>query len=607
MSIKAEAVWAPSPSTTRGQPTQLSVDPKGERLAYASNKSIFLRSIDQPSQSTQYTSHTTTTTVARFSPSGYYVASGDISGTVRVWDCVGEGATKGEYPIISGRINDLAWDGDSQRIIAVGDGKEKFGHCITADSGNTVGEISGHSSQINTVSVRQQRPLRAATGSDDTSLAFFHGAPFKFNTSLRRHQRYIYGTAFSPDGTHLVSVGADKKIWLYDGKTGEPKNQIGEGEHTGSIFAVSWAKDSKRFVTSSADQTVKIWDVESGKVVQSWRMGEEGTVSIQDHQVGVVWPTGRSDGLIISLNLAGDLTYLQEGKSKPLRVVQGHQKNITSITPSSDNSADSTFYTGDTNGRICTYDHTGNGETIEGDAHKNYISGLTSSPGRIYSVGWDDALRTIDTSAKTFTGTSTKTDGQPRGVATLSTSTIIATHKGLFILSQNDNSILKQITTPYAPTILAANSSHIAVGGDDSAQHMYDHDLKEIKSIPHPSSVTALSFAPSSSSTPYLAVGFASGKILVYELDNPEPVITRWSSHTGRVTSIDWDAQGARAVSGALDTNIFVWSVKKPGQRVSVGAAHKEGVNGVRWAGEDRVVSVGGDAAVKVWKVEGVE
>jgi len=484
-----------------------------------------------------------------------------------------------------------------------------------------VGEISGHSSQINSVSVRQQRPLRAATGSDDTSLAFFHGAPFKFNTTLRKHQRYIYGVAFSPDGTYLVSVGADKKIWLYDGKTGEEKGQIGEGEHTGSIFAISWAKDSRRFVTSSADQTVKIWDAETGKVVQSWRMGEEGKVSIQDHQVGVVWPAGRSDGLIISLNLAGDLTYLQEGKPEILRIIQGHQKNTTSIIPSmkgegllknitslvsgTEKSSNRTFFTGDTSGRICAYDSTGDAATIEGDAHKNYISGLSSSSGRIYSVGWDDTLRTIDTSARIFTGTSTKTDGQPRGVATTSTSTIVATHKGISILSQKENSVVKHIPTSYSPTVIAANLTHIVVGGDDSAQHMYDFDLKEIKTIPHPSQVTALSFSPSSNR--YLAVGFASGKIIVYEPNNPEPVITRWSSHTGRVTSIDWDESGEKAVSGSLDTNIFVWSVKKPGQRVSVGSAHKEGVNGVRWAGEGRVVSVGGDAAVKCWKVEGVE
>ena len=45
-------------------------------------------------------------------------------GTVQVRDCVGEGATKGEYSIIGGRIQDLAWDSDSQRIIAVGNGKD---------------------------------------------------------------------------------------------------------------------------------------------------------------------------------------------------------------------------------------------------------------------------------------------------------------------------------------------------------------------------------------------------------------------------------------------------------------------------------------------------
>ena len=467
-----------------------------------------------------------------------------------------------------------------------------------------MGEISGHSSQINSVSVRQQRPLRAATGSDDTSLVFYHGAPFKFNTSLRKHQRYVYGVAFSPDGGTLVSVGADKKIWLYDGKTGESKTQVGEGEHTGSIFAVSWARDSKKFATSSADQTVKIWDAEAGKVVQSGRMGEEGMVSIQDNQVGVVWPAGRSDGLIISLGLSGDLNYLQEGKSGTLRTVQGHQKNITAITADKEHTSNPTFFTGSSDGRICAYDGTGHSETVDGDAHKNYVSSLaTSNSGRIYSVGWDDTLRSIDVSARTFTGTSTKTDGQPRGVATTASSTVIATHKGLFLLSPKKNSVIKHVPTAYAPTVLAASETHIAVGGDDSQQHMYDSDLNHLKSISHPSQVTTFAFSPSSNR--YLAVGFASGKIIVYEPNNPEPVITRWSAHTGRVMSIDWDDKGERAVSGGLDTEIFVWSVKKPGQRISVAQAHKEGVNGVRWAGENVVVSVGGDAAVKKWKVAG--
>ncbi|KAL8927383.1 MAG: hypothetical protein Q9172_001381 [Xanthocarpia lactea] len=607
MSLKPDSIWAPSPSTTRGQPTQISADPRGERLAYANNKSIFLRSIDNPAVSTQYSGHTTATTVARFSPSGYYVASGDVSGSVRVWDCVGEGATKGEYHIIGGRINDLAWDGDSARIIAVGDGKEKYGHCITADSGNSVGEISGHSSQINTISIRQQRPLRAMTGSDDTSLVFYHGAPFKFNTSTRKHQRFVYGVAFSPDGSSIVSVGADKQIFLYDGKTGEPRTEIGVGEHKGSIFSVSWAKDSNKFVTSSADQTVKIWDAEAGKAIQTWRMGEEGKVSIPDHQVGVVWPHGRSDGLIISLNLDGDLTYLLEGTPSPPRVVHGHQKNITAVAASGPSAPAPTLFTGSSDGRICSWDiPAGTADYLDGEGHTNYVSAITAAPeGHIYSVGWDDTLRSIDASAAVFTGSVASTDGQPKGVAGTSDGlTAVATHKGVQTFKAGQKHTDMQFDKA-SPTAIAAKEDLLAVACDDGSLFILSPTSLETKHKLDSlgATISTLSFSPAGE---YLAAGCSNGKISVFNTSNWQIAISRWSSHTARVTSISWNQDGTYAVSGGLDTNVFVWSVKKPGMRVGRANVHKDGVNGVAWVDDAKVVSVGGDAALKVWRVEGL-
>ena len=568
-----------------------------------------MRSIDEPSLSTQYTGHVTTTTVARFSPSGYYLASGDVSGTVRVWSAEGEHITKGEYHVLAGKINDIAWDGDSSRLIAVGHGKERFGHCLTADSGNTCGEVSGHSQQINSVSIRQQRPLRAATGGDDSSLVFYHGTPFKFNTSFRgQHNRFIYGTAFSPDGSLLVSVGADKKIWLYDGKTGEVRGQIGEGEHKGSIFSVSWAKDSKRFVTSSADQTVKLWDVDVGKATQSWRMGEEGVVSVPNHQVSVVWPGGRSDGLILSLDLAGNLNYLTEGTQQPQRIVQGHQKNITAVNTNIELSTGHTLWTGSSDGRVFYWNvPTGKAESIDGETHTNYVSGIASSPeGRIYSVGWDDKLQSVDSQAKTFLGNSSKTGGQPKGVATIGRQVYVATHTGIEMFTRGDKS--GDLKTPFSPLTVAASGNLLAVGGDDNVLHVYSvssDSLTTSKEIPEASSlITALSFSPDHS---MLAAGFSNGKITVYKCQDWTVAISRWSAHTGRITSISWNGSGTYAVSGGLDCNIFVWSVAKPGMRVTVANAHKDGINGVAWTDGDRkVLSVGGDAAVKVWKVEGL-
>ncbi|KAK3682111.1 WD40-repeat-containing domain protein [Podospora appendiculata] len=610
MSIEIEKILAASPATTRGQPTQLSTDPKGQRIAYASGKSIYLRDIDNPSLCKQYTGHTTTTTVAKFSPSGFWVASGDVSGKVRVWDAVEAVNTKGEYAIISGRINDLAWDGDSQRVIAVGDGRERFGHCFTADSGNSVGEVSGHSKVVNAVAIRQQRPLRAATVSDDSSMCFLHGAPFKFaNKAAELHKGFVMGAAFSPDGSMLVTVGADRRIQLYDGKTGEPTRQLGEGVHTGSIFAVSWAKDSKRFATASADQTVNVWDVEADKCVQSWRFGDEGAVSVPHQQVGVVWPHGRSDGLIISLGLDGDLNYLIEGKPEPTRVVQGHNKSITALGAASDGKRQ-TLITGSFDGRVCSWDiATGIGGVVDGQTHSNQVTQFAPAQGRIYSVGWDDTLRIVDESANTFAGSSIPLDAQPTSVAATNGSVIVATHKGITIY-ENDKAV-STIPTDSTPLAIAASQPYLAVAAEDNAVQIYKFDGSSSK--PHKgdtlrnstAQISALSFSPDGK---LLAAGNSSGKIVVYKTGSWEVVTDRWSAHTARVLTIAWNSAATHAVSGGLDTNVFVWSLTKPGSRVKAPNAHKDGVYGVAWVeGDQKVASTGGDAAVKIWTVKGLQ
>lgn len=614
--ITIDRILAASPVTLRGQPTPISIDSKGQRIAYASGKSVFVRSIDNPADCKQYTGHTAATTVARFSPSGFYIASGDVSGKVRVWDAVEAVNTKGDYGIISGRINDIAWDGDSQRIIAVGDGRDRFGHCITADSGNTVGEISGHSKVVNAVAMRQQRPLRAATVSDDGTMCFLHGAPFKFNSKADGlHKGFVYGTAFSPDGSTLVTVGADRRIQLYDGKTGEPTTIVGEGEgHTGSIFAVSWSSDSKRIVTASADQTVRVWDTTTGKSLQTWRLGGSSSVaSVPDQQVGVAWPAGRSDDLIISLSLSGDLNYLKIGQDKPVRIISGHNKSVTALGVESDGKGQG-LWTGSFDGRVCHWDAVkGEAQVVDGQSHTNQVTqfAAASSAGQTYSVGWDDTLRTVDESAYTFTGSEgIKLDGQPKGIATTDagyTYVALASNK---IAIYAKGKLVGEVATDYTPTAIAAHGSFVAVGSSpEPGVFVYRQEgssLKLAETLKNSTSpISALAFSKSGK---YLAAGNSSGKIVAYDAGSWTVATDRWSAHTARVTAIAWNEAETNAVSGALDTNVFVWSLAKPGSRVKALNAHKDGVNGVAWAeGGQKVASVGTDAAVKIWAVKGLQ
>lgn len=173
---------------------------------------------------------------------------------------------KNEIRPISGKISDIAWDSESKRLIAVGEGKESFGHAFAFDTLSSVGEIAGHSKVINSVSIRQQRPFRAVTASDDMTVSFFTGVPFKYVKTLRDHTRFVHAVEFSPNGDFFASVGADGKIFVYDGKEGEKVAEL--PGHQGSIFALSWSPDSTQILTSSADYTAKIWDVNTKQVVK---------------------------------------------------------------------------------------------------------------------------------------------------------------------------------------------------------------------------------------------------------------------------------------------------------------------------------------------------
>lgn len=247
------------------------------------------------------------------------------------------------------------------------------------------------------------RPYRAATASDDQTLVFYHGPPFKFNSQLgNNHSNFVHGVSFSPDGERLVSVGADRKIHLYDGKTGAHSAEIGSSEagHQGSIFGVSWSADSKSFVTASADKTVRVWDLNTSSSTQTWKFDSStSAAAVQNQQLGVVWPN-RSDNTIISLSLSGDLNYLRLGEEKPYRVVTGHQKSITALAVGE---GGKTLFTGSYEGRVCSWDlGKREADRPEGEPHTNQISGMEAVGGRVISVGWDDKARMADVGANRF-------------------------------------------------------------------------------------------------------------------------------------------------------------------------------------------------------------
>ena len=250
--------------------------------------------MDDPSDSFVYYGHNNPVTVAKFSPSGCWVASADDTGKVRVWAWDNpEHTLKVEVPAFSGKIIDLDWDPESKRIVAVGDGKQLSAKCFMWDTGNSVGEMIGHAKRISTVSYKPSRPFRIMTGGEDFKTCWYTGPPFKIDHTNSDHTKEVWCVRFSPDGNKLASVGADRRIVFYDAKEGTKTSEVVEGgaadngAHTSAILHCCWSPDSAQLATCSLDKTVKVWDAATGACVTTYTSGESPTVA--DMQCAVAW------------------------------------------------------------------------------------------------------------------------------------------------------------------------------------------------------------------------------------------------------------------------------------------------------------------------------
>ncbi|EPQ29062.1 uncharacterized protein PFL1_03351 [Pseudozyma flocculosa PF-1] len=609
MSATLQSLFAANPTTTRGQSTKLGVDPKGEKLIYTQNRTVIIRSLVDPAQpAIAYSQHAQPVTVARISPTGYYCASADHSGTVRIWDLAGdEQVLKSEFKVFAGRINDLAWDGESKRIIAVGDGREKFGHAFLFDSGSSVGEITGHSRPINAVAIRKERPFRAVTAGDDNNLVFYHGAPYKYNKTISTHTRFVQDVAYSPSGDHFASVGSDGKVFLYDGKTGDVLSELsakvsaGEG-HAGTIYAVDFAADSRRIATAGADGFVKVWDIQTEKVVESHdlngRAAATGGQKADDQQVGVVWA---GSDKVVSLSLSGEINIVQSGQISSLH---GACKSFGpgALATASNGKA---LVGGAYDGRVLTWTLDGACKPITGGGHSNAVLGISAAGDKLVSVGMDDSARKI--AGDSFEGAATPLSGQPKGVAASSKgTTVVAVLGGIDVLAAGSGN-KTHLPVAYTPSAVAISHDDVlvAVGSEDAKVYLYTlengslHELGMLRGSR--SAVTALAYDPSAS---LLAVGESSGKILVYDTASRDVKLSHWVFHSGRINSIRFSPDGTHAVSGSLDTHVYVWSVKKPMKNIAIKNAHAGGVSGVVWIDDASIASAGADGCVRTYDIK---
>lgn len=99
--------------------------------------------------------------------------------------------------------------------------------------------------------------------------------PVSRQPQIAGHERETWAVAFSPDGQILATGSDDETIKLWDLRSERLIRSL--TGHSATVAAIAFSPDGHRLASASLDQTVRIWDVKSGGTPRILQ-GHPGTV-----------------------------------------------------------------------------------------------------------------------------------------------------------------------------------------------------------------------------------------------------------------------------------------------------------------------------------------
>lgn len=480
----------------------------------------------------------------------------------------------------------------------------RFAHAFLFDSGSSCGEVIGHNKAINSVSIRLCRPLRAATASDDFTVNFYSGTPYKFSKSLKNHSRFVQCVQFSPDGSKFATCGSDGKIFMYDGENGDLIKEFVDKElkssaHASGVLALCWSPDSSKLASSSMDHSTKIWNVETGNIsIQNKISFTQKT--IQDNQlVSNAW-TGMG---VLVLSLSGAYAIFDPVSGEQKLLFEGHQKGISCLGLNIQGSIVSASY----DGAICLWNDyfqasllTKTGQNIPENQIDSIIAG---QDGEVLAA-----------SHLSFTGFAISSDISCEKREWLGRLSLARVNENIVALAENGIEVLSNVGEKLAeftnfkskPLTLAAHESMIAVGLQDKTICLFEYAdfklnyLKDHELSANFGAISALAFSPEGTK---LAAGDDQRRLKIYDTKTFEVCKNNWCYHNAKISSVAWLSEDL-VVSGSLDNSIMMWTPSSPIKPVAtISNAHTGPIVSLLGLEAGRFVSASQDGSMKIWKL----
>ncbi len=195
-----------------------------------------------------------------WSPDGRFIASGDTTGIIHVWEAA-TGTISATYHGHTRFVRSIAWSPDGTSIVSGGDYGDST---VQVWEAITDKHIFWHRSQYRIFGVSWE-PLGShiVSCSFDGSVQIWDAFTGELMQDYRQHAGPVYAASWSPDGQHIASAGQDSIIHVWEPFTGRTITRY--TGHTDAIKTLAWSPDSRSIVSGSDDRTVQVWQATRGE------------------------------------------------------------------------------------------------------------------------------------------------------------------------------------------------------------------------------------------------------------------------------------------------------------------------------------------------------
>jgi WD40 repeat protein/serine/threonine protein kinase len=379
--------------------------------------------------------------------------------------------------------------------------------------------------------------------------------------------RGALSVAYSPDGKRLASPSGDNTLKVWDAQTGQELSTL--RGHTGQVNSVAYSPDGKHLASASGDKTVKVWDAQTGQKF----------LSLEGH-TDAVWSVAYSpDGKrLASASGGGGVKVWDAQTGQKLLTLKGPGGSVAFSPDGKRLAAGGLSQT--KGGEVKVWDAQTGQELLSPEGHSQQVYSVAYSPDgqRLASAAADKTVKVWDAQ----------------------------TGRQLLTFKGHTDEVW---SVAYSP-----DGKHLASGSEDETVKVWDAlSGKELFTIRgHTDLVESVAFSPDGK---HLASICGDGTVRVWDVRTVQnPFTLEAGAHP--VASVAFSPDGKLLASGSRawipfgvgPSDVKVWDVQT-GQELFTLKGHTSSVTGVAFSPDGkRLASAsiprGKSGAVKVWDTQ---